>query len=493
MLALAIRIGDLLASENEKGKFTPRGDSDWDTYTWLEAYRLLEDQLGQERHERWKRAILENISIVVPGAAEKVDFPWYQAPFIGASPNHYAQYAQLLYLAGRVFDNPNWMKLGSAILHRFSTTEQAPDGFWGEHSRSGPTVGYDYLTLSSVALYWEWSKDPAALAALRRSTAFHTRCTYPDGTPVETLNNRNRYWGVSAWAQFAFTHLPEGRRYAEFLAGFFEPDKLTMDALGRLSQDALYYHNGKTVPMPLDRESYVYLMDVPAGIRKTGPWLVSLSGIVEPQQVNNEFFLDRQANLSVFHSKLGLIVSGANSKGQPELATFREKLKGVIYHEPLSSRLEMGGREDRLSVAFNTFSSFLYVARPSEHELKFRFTINGKGEEPEEAALTLQLVLKPGKTLETATGQRITLGADPIQLGPEAIGGWIRQGGWTLLVDPAARLVWPVYPYDPYTIAPEKTLTHAVGALSVPLRLKPQPGQFVRPHELVIGFTLTTN
>ena len=43
MLALAIRIGDLLASENEKGKFTPRLDSDWDT--WLEAYRLIEDEL----------------------------------------------------------------------------------------------------------------------------------------------------------------------------------------------------------------------------------------------------------------------------------------------------------------------------------------------------------------------------------------------------------------------------------------------------------------
>ena len=41
MLALTVRIGDLLASENEKGKFTPRLDSDWDTYTWLEAYRLL--------------------------------------------------------------------------------------------------------------------------------------------------------------------------------------------------------------------------------------------------------------------------------------------------------------------------------------------------------------------------------------------------------------------------------------------------------------------
>src|SRR5215831_18367819 len=46
MLALAIRIGDLLASEDEKGTYEPRLDSDWDTYMWLEAYRLLDSELG---------------------------------------------------------------------------------------------------------------------------------------------------------------------------------------------------------------------------------------------------------------------------------------------------------------------------------------------------------------------------------------------------------------------------------------------------------------
>ena len=499
MLALAIRIGDLLASENEKGKFAPRLDPDWDTYMWLEAYRLIAPQLGHQRCERWRRAILENAAQVAPVAVRMFDFPWYQAPFIGTSPNHYAQYAQLLFLAGRVFDKPDWVKLGSEILHRFATTEQAPDGFWGEHSQSGPTIGYDHVTLSTVAVYWELTGDPAALEALRRSTNFHMHFTYPDGTPVETMNDRNRYWmdqslltevghvpfatgdnrnywGVCPWAHFAFTHFPEGRRYAEFLAGFFEPDKLTMDALGRLSQDALYYHEGKTAPIPQDLGSYVYQTKVPAGIRKTGPWIVSLSGIVEPQQVNNEFFLDRQANLSVFHSKLGLIISGANSKRQPELATFREALNGVVYHLPLSSRLEMDVQEDRLSLAFNSFSSFVCVPRPSEHELKFRFTINGKGKEPDEAVLTLQLVLKAGEILETAAGRRITLGTDRVQLNPEAIGGWVRHAGWTLRVDPTARLAWPVYPFDPYANDFEKTLNHAVGAVSVPLRLKLRPG-----------------
>ncbi|HUG81735.1 MAG TPA: hypothetical protein VML01_08725, partial [Bryobacterales bacterium] len=47
MLALAIRIGDQLADEDEKGTFEPRGDSDWDTSLWLEAYRLLEKDLGE--------------------------------------------------------------------------------------------------------------------------------------------------------------------------------------------------------------------------------------------------------------------------------------------------------------------------------------------------------------------------------------------------------------------------------------------------------------
>lgn len=85
MLALAIRIGELLASESEKGTFALRLDSDWDTYTWLEAYRLLDTELGperRERRERWKRAILENITPLASDAAERVDFPWYQSPYI---------------------------------------------------------------------------------------------------------------------------------------------------------------------------------------------------------------------------------------------------------------------------------------------------------------------------------------------------------------------------------------------------------------------------
>jgi hypothetical protein len=493
MLALALRIGDLLATEDEKGTFEPRLDSDWDVYMWLEAYRLLEGDLGTSRKERWKRQILRNVALLVDDAKERVDFPWFNSPYIGTSPNHYAQWASLLYLSGRVFGNKDWENLGARILHRFASVEQTPDGYWGEHSRAGPTTGYDHITMTQVALYYEYSKDPAALRALRRSTDFHKNFTYLDGKPVEVINDRNRYWDVDTWGQFGFSNFPDGRRYSEFLTGFFQGDSLHMDWLGRLSQDALYYHEGPTQPIPQDQSRYAYQMNIPAGIRKSGPWEVCLSGIINTQAVANQYYLDRQSSMSVFHQKLGLIITGANSKRQPELATFSEKLHDSVYTLPLSSRLQMSDHRDRLSLAYNTFFTDLYVPAPSENEITFRFAISGKGPAAESSQLALQLSLKAGEELETGGGKKVVLGKERVELSPDAIGGWIRHHGWTLKVDPGARLVWPVYPYNPYADGPETGLEHAVGALSVPLLLKSKPGHYIRPSEQEIDFTLSVN
>jgi hypothetical protein len=491
MLALALRIGDLLAGEDEKGTFEPRGDSDWDTYMWLEAYRLLQGELGEQRSARWRRAIERNVSLVVSDATERLDFPWYNSPYIGTSPNHYSQYAANLLLAGRTFGNKTWEQLGARILQRFAAVEQTPDGYWGEHSRRGPTPGYNHLTLTGVALYWELTRDPVAMQALRRATDFHSFFTYPDGTVADVLNDRNRYWGVSAWGQFAFSHFADGRGYTEFLVDFFNPERLSTDAIGRLAQDALYYHEGPVSPAPQKQARYSRQLEIPAGIRKSGPWVVCLSGVVDTQAINSRFYLDRQGNLTIFHEKLGEIVTGANSKRQPELATFSEKLLGQVVHIPLSSRLQMGETGDRLSVAFNTFWADLLMAPPSDKEIAFRFVINGRGEPPEDPRLTLQLVLKAGETLETGAGRKIVLGAEAVQLGPDDIGGSIRHHGWTMKTDPTARLKWPVYPHNPYGDAPETNLQHAVGALTVPLRLKSRPGHYVRVNEQEISFTVT--
>jgi hypothetical protein len=175
----------------------------------------------------------------------------------------------------------------------------------------------------------------------------------------------------------------------EFLTSFFRGGSLHMDWLGRLSQDALYYHEGPARPIPQEGPRYSHQMSIPACIRKVGPWQVCLSGIINTQAVNIKYHLDRQSSLRVFHQQLGLIITGANSKHQPELATFSEKLQGHVYHMPLSSRLQTSDDRDRLSLAYNTFLTDLYVPAPSDQDVTFRFVTAGKGNPAEETQLTL--------------------------------------------------------------------------------------------------------
>ena len=468
LLLLAQRIGDLLATEYDRGAYTSRHDHDWDTYMWLEAYRVLENALGEARRERWKKALLENLALLEPKLAERERYPWYNAPFIITSPNHYAIYASTLLVAGRVFGKPEWESLATRVLRRFVTEEQAPDGYWGEQSQAGPTTGYDFLTETQIALYWEYTKDPMALKALRRSTDFHKYYTYPDGTPVETINDRNRYWSVSRWGHFGFSNFEDGRRYAEFLTGFFPEEGDDLESLGRIAQNALYYREGKTAPIPQDLPQYAHTMKIPAGVRKTGPWVVCLSGLIAPKTILNNFFLDRQGNFSVFHKKAGLIITGANSKRQPELATFVETIGEHITHMPLTSRLQMDKGLDRLSLSYDVFFATLDVLPPSEKELKFKFLVTYKWGEAS-ASLNLQLILKPGQMLETGAGKKIMLGEAKIALGKEDLGGWIRHNGWTLRLPENARLEWPVFPFNPYADGPEVNIERAVGRITIPL------------------------
>lgn len=463
MLELALLLGDLLAAESETGKYTTRHDHHRDTYMWLEAYRLLAQELGEQRRERWRRELEKQIAALADTVAARRDRPRYTSPF-GVPTNHTALQASTVYLAGRLFSRPEWEKLGAQVMHRYATQEQSPDGYWGEHSPNGPTTAYDYLTATGVALYYEYSRDPAALEALRRSTDFHKYFTWPDGQPVMVIDDRRRHAYISPWGHFGFSHFPDGRRYAEFLTGFYRAEEMSLEHLGRLAQNIIYFHEGPTEAVPQDLPAYCHQMRVPAGIRKSGPWVICLSGLRSTQAVTSRYYLDRQGHLSVFHQRRGLLITGANSKGQPELATFWEKIPQGLFHLPLDSRLEMKEAGDRLALAYNTFFAVLEIPPPKPERLEFRFRIQRKSA-AREACLNLQLCLKEGDVLE-AGRERSVLGREHLELSD--VGGVVGFRGALLRVNKPARLRWPVYPYNPYAAGPERDIQHAVGLLSVP-------------------------
>lgn len=464
----------MLATQAEADTAENKQDYEWEIQFWLDTFRLLESELGAERRARWQREIEKITRWFAGQVAYRLDFPRYQGPYIRTSTNHLALFASEVYLAGRVLANKEWEQLGAQALHRLAAEEQTPDGYWGEHTDNGPATGYNYVTMCCVALYAEHSQDPAAKEALRRATDFHKHFTWPDGTPVETINGRNRHWAVSPWGQFGFSHWPDGRRYAEFLAGFFSAGKISSRDLGRLAQNALYFHAGPTEPIPQELPKSAYQMKVSAGIRKTGPWVVCLSGLID-RPTDSQFTLDRQAHLSVYHEQLGLIITGANSKHQPELATFREKTRDGIATIPLSSRLRMADDRDRLGLGYNTFFADAQIPTPSPDRLAFRFAITETGRgRLQDVELHLQLRLHAGQTLETARS-KVELNTNRVELSAGDLGGLIRHRGWTLRAPSSARLNWPVLPFNPYANAPETDLRHAVGVLTVPVTVEPPP------------------
>src|SRR5439155_12387662 len=120
-----------------------------------------------------------------------------------------------------------------------------------------------------------------------------------------------------------------------------------------------------------------------------------------------------------------------------------------------------------------TFFAEADVPAPRPDRLAFRVAVTETGRgRLRDGQLNVQLCLKAGEVLETGK-TKVTLDDRRVDLGPEQLGGWLRHHGWTLRVDSTARLVWPVLPFNPYRNAPETELRHAVGVLSVPLRVQP--------------------
>src|SRR5687767_1120348 len=177
-LELALKLGDLFAVQSETDSAENKQDYEWEIHFWLDTFRLLETHLGNQRRLRWQRE-LEKITRWFAGqVAYRIDFPRYQGPYIRTSTNHYALFASTVYLAGRVLANKEWEQIGARALHRLAAEEQTQDGYSGEHTDNGPATGYNYITMCCVALYWEHSRDSAALESLRRATDFHKNFTW---------------------------------------------------------------------------------------------------------------------------------------------------------------------------------------------------------------------------------------------------------------------------------------------------------------------------
>jgi hypothetical protein len=455
VLEAIIAGGDaLIADQDARGMwvFRKKDGSTWGdiympwTYSrWVRAYALIRDAMPRDRREKWEKALQLGYDGI------------YRTQVTGKSKDEVqnipAHHAMGLYLAGQLFDKPQWCDAAKAYMKRV-VEAQSPDGWWSEHN--GPVMNYGFVYVDAVGTYYGISHDETVLPALQRTAAFHAHFCYPDGTPVETVDERNPYERSIVVPNVGFTFSPLGRAFAHRQ---YEKKRGGM-AADNMASYLLYGEEGPEAP--LEREQPLFItQDRQAMTKRDGAWFSVLVSY-HAQQSMARWIQDRQNFVSVFHDRTGLIVGGGNTKLQPLWSTFTVGETSLMKWQPGNENpnfrpppgLVHIPREAALVPETTTVRLTYADLTPCTVSIKTRDATTAKliytAPPGKDVAAHVTLIPQMKEQWRTASGKGGSL-AKPFELKPGEAGGWIEHHGWRLWLPPQASVTWPALPHNPYT------------------------------------------
>lgn len=450
LLSAIMAAGDaLIADQDASGKweFRKKDGSTWGaiympwTYSrWIRTFHLVRDAMPAPRRAKWERALRLGYTGI---ARELAGARLHNIP---------AHHAMGLHFAARALGEPSWADQARDILRRIAA-HQHPDGYWSENA--GPVVLYGTVYVEALGIYYAASGDREVLPALERAALFHAYFTYPNGTDVETIDERNSYHETVRVPNAGFPQTPEGRAYtARQLRLYGKP--LPWDEAAAL---LLWGTEGEAAGFDPARGDFDYsLPGGGAAVRRRGPWTLVASAFTAPVP-KSRWRQDRQNFLSVFHDRAGLILGGGNTKLQPRWSTFTWGDLNLLRHRPgdqdpdflpppglrhvpsaarlltggeFGVELDYGGPQGRVSVRVRD-ASRADVTWEAAPELQGHVTV----------------LARPAAPLRLGEKSWARLAAAPFPIAPGA-SGWLEHAGFRLEFPPAATLVWPALPHNPY-------------------------------------------
>lgn len=453
ILEAIMAAGDALiedADADGRWEFRKKDGSTWGqiyqpwTYSrWVRAYGLIRDGMPPERRKRWEAALIRGYAgIAKTQLTRPVNIP--------------AHHAMGLYIAGQLFDKPEWCDQAKAFMAKV-VAAQDPVGFWTEHY--GPVVRYSAVYIDALGVYYAVSRDESVLGALKRAAEFHAAFTYPDGSSVETVDERNPYHGGSIADNVGFSFTPEGRGYLLRQWSIRKPQ----DA-DSIASFLLYGEEGPAVPsIAAEQDRRWVSEDRKALVERRGKWFVCLSAYCCPVD-GRRWIQDRQNFVSVFHDKLGLILGGGNTKLQPLWSNFTVGDVSLLRHTPGDTNPKFTPPKGLVHIP--TASSLVRTESPG---LLFdydgeRCKINVGIADDSTVIIRLSATTNTGRavaahlTFLPHLGQPFAceqvaekpLGTESFTLSSKEAGRWIEHAGWRLSLPDGASVTWPVLPHNPY-------------------------------------------
>ena len=462
----------LIADADEKGQweFRKKDGSTWGkilmpwTYSrWIRTYGLIRDDMPAERRAGWDKAL-------------RLGYEWISKKALHSQHNIPTHHAMGLYIAGQVLDRPDWSRQAADFIRRIAQA-QSEGGYWSEGG--GPVVVYNGVYVEALGVYCAASGDEQVRPALERAAAYHYHFTYPDGSSVETIDQRNAYHHTPVPGNVGFSCSAIGRTHLQ------QQLARTKNAWGADLCASLILYGQEGPIAPVDKQQPTFVLSERgverAATLRDGPWFVCLSAFTAPV-ANNRWHQDRQSLVSVFHQRTGLILGGGNTKLQPAWSTFtvgdtsllshragdenpRFLPKGKLFHVPTAAKL-VDDPQLGLELDYGPQRCRVSVEPLDGQRLAFEVSANPQADLPVIAHLTL--LPKLGKTLQTAAGTKVTLGEQSLNLDAAQIGDWIEHAGWRIHVPRTARLVWPRLPHNPYAKDGHAALADARLELALP-------------------------
>jgi len=446
------------------------------------ACHLLLPHATAAQRRRWLRAMRASARgaerfLVAKKAAWGKPGPW-----TGCGPNHLFVTAASLYRFGKILGERRIAGLARRAVRKLCEL-QSPEGYFPESA--GPAVGYQHVSLFGLCDYYAASGDSTVLPVIEKGINFVVRASYPDLTPIKTLDQRQRSGrrpgqiggGSSAYAlSFGFT--PAGRRFAQQMLGRYTTrvpqtaSWVAYYASGLAAMAALHHPGGRAARrLSCERPAYTDRFDGVAGIVRREGWCIVLAGYHDGGRPGNPYILDRTQNLAVFHDRCGVIIGESNDKNHFDAATFELLESGTCYYfPPVAERARVRPREGMLDLDFGAAQARLTarVVSPKCVELVGGVVTNFGGQRNR---LNLQVPVGPGAKLivdgrPLALRARKTQKAWPVRKSLELPG--------LARIEPAgkagAEFCWPHLPWNPYNSPTyESPIGAAVGFLRLEL------------------------
>lgn len=421
----------------------------WTYSRWVRAYAITRDSMSPEVRERWDKALILGYT----GVADE------ELSHTGNIPVHHAMG---LYFASQIFNKPVWAEKAVQRLRK-AAAEQHPDGYWTEHV--GPVIGYNFVYVDALGAYYAASHDPVIGPVLERAARFHAAFTYPDGSPVETVDERQVYSPSIAMPGFGFSFSEFGRGYMhrqwQLLSKRAEP--IGAEGAAMLIK---YGEEGSMEVLPGLNSDHQYITQDGNGMIdcKNG-WFACLSGYVA-EQSTSRWIQDRQNLVSLFNLKAGgLIFGGGNTKLTPLWSTFtvgdvnllRNTAKDSdpsfiappgLYHVPSAAKTD----ESATALALRYDSGDFGVRFDLRDPAAARVVYTQISPTTAPAAAHVPLFARMGQEWSTASGKKgeISSASQAWKLAPGEAGAWFQHWGWRVSVPPQASIQWPVPQHNQY-------------------------------------------